>query len=65
MKIDSINTFIDTEWTPLFLSKAVKNKAFRQDIEKGNDLSEVLLEWSKEVQFQINRKRENLLKLIN
>lgn len=30
---DDVNNFIDTKWTPLFLSKAVDNKAFRTDLD--------------------------------
>ncbi len=102
---EDINDFIDEKWTPLFLSKAINNLAFRADLDaayltsniKASDISitwrgkeikdpqksivlqgvetavtdekaklgDTLLEWSEEAQYQINKKRHELLKPVN
>lgn len=97
-----VTVFIETKWTPEFLSKVVKNKGFRKQLDeayylsaiKASDLSikwkgdvlaepqksaiessiermakkersrlgEVLLGFAEAAQFQINKKRSELLK---
>lgn len=38
---DDVNDFIDNEWTPLFLSKAVNNKAFRLQLDRSYVISNI------------------------
>lgn len=102
---DEANNFVDQRWTPLFLSKAVRNAEFRKDLDgaylisnmnvsqisvkwKGQpipeaqekailsgvekaitdyrgQLGQVLLDFSKEAQNQINIMRKKLISPIN
>ncbi len=47
---DDVNDFVDEKWTPVFLSKAVKNKSFRSDLDSAYitssiDESDISVTW--------------------